>query len=459
MEAVMRALLKIALLPFLVIATQTLGAPPSEPQPGLERVGHIIVIFLENRSFDHLYGLFPGADGLSNADLDTVQITPEGNRFEVLPAVLNNYIPSWIDKRFAPTLPNEPFSADQFIDLREQTGDPVHRFYQEQQQINGGKMNRFVAFSGVGGLPMGYFDGHTLPLFKLAQEYTLADHFFHAAFGGGFLNHMWLICACTPRYEDAPAELLAHLDANGQMTSDGSVTPDGFVVNTIQPRFGLHNPRVDEERFRLPPQTMPTIGRLLTDAGISWAWYSGGYANATAGHPDPTFVYHHQPFAYFADYGDGTAGRSEHLKDERDMLEAINDRTLPAVSFYKPLGTNDEHPGYANVLQGDNHAAWLIQVIFNSFIWNDAVIIVTYASNGGIWDHVGPPKIDRWGPGTRVPAIIVSRFAKRHFVDHTTYDTTSILKLIETRWHLTPLGERDADAADLTNALQFDGGH
>jgi phospholipase C len=459
MEAVMRALLKIALLPFLVIATQTFAAPPSGPRSGLERVGHIIVIFLENRSFDHLYGLFPGADGLSNADLDTVQITPEGKRFEVLPAVLNNYIPSWIDTRFASALPNEPFPEDQFIDLREQTGDPVHRFYQEQQQINGGKMDRFVAFSGVGGLPMGYFDGHALPLFKLAQEYTLADHFFHAAFGGGFLNHMWLICACTPRYEDAPAELLAHLDANGQMTSDGSVTPDGFVVNTIQPRFGLHNPRVDEERFRLPPQTMPTIGRLLTDAGISWAWYSGGYANATAGHPDPTFVYHHQPFAYFADYGDGTAGRSEHLKDERDMLEAINDRTLPAVSFYKPLGTNDEHPGYANVLQGDNHAAWLIQMIFNSFIWNDAVIIVTYASNGGIWDHVAPPKIDRWGPGTRVPAIIVSRFAKRHFVDHTTYDTTSILKLIETRWHLTPLSERDANAADLTNALEFGSGH
>jgi phospholipase C len=200
---------------------------------------------------------------------------------------------------------------------------------------------------------------------------------------------------------------------------------------------------------------MPTIGRLLTDAGISWAWYSGGYVNATSGRPDPTFVYRHQPFAYFADYADGTAGRSEHLKDERDMLKAINDRTRPPASFYKPLGMNEEHPDYANVIQGDNHAAWIIHMIRNSFIWDDAVIIVTVASNGGIWDHVAPPKIDRWGPGTRVPAIIVSRFTRRHFVDHTTYDTTSILKLIETRCHLTPLSERDANAADLTNALQF----
>jgi phospholipase C len=459
MEAVMRALLKIALLPLLVVSTEALAAPPPEPRPGLDRVGHIIVIFLENRSFDHLYGLFPGADGFSEAGSGATQVTPNGERFDVLPAVLNNYAPSWVDQRFSAGLPNEPFREDRFVDLRDLTGDPVHRFYQEQEQINGGKMNQFVAYSDVGGLPMGYFDGHQLPLFRLAQEFTLADHFFHAAFGGGFLNHMWLICACTPRYDDAPAGLVAQLDAHGRMISDGAVTPDGFAVNTIQPRSGLHNPTVTDERYRLPPQTMPTIGRLLTDGGISWAWYAGGYANAIAGHANPSFIYHHQPFAYFADYADGTAGRAEHLKDESDMLEAIDDRTLPAVSFYKPLGIDDEHPGYADLLRGDGHAAWIVQRIQNSFIWNDAVIIITYGSNGGLWDHVAPPKIDRWGPGTRVPAIIISRFAKRHFVDHTIYDTTSILKLIETRWRLTPLSERDANAADLTNALQFDSSH
>jgi acid phosphatase len=120
-----------------------------------------------------------------------------------------------------------------------------------------------------------------------------------------------------------------------------------------------------------------------------------------------------------------------------------------------PLGMDDEHPGYANVVSGDYHAAWLIQTIRNSFIWDDAVIIVTYGTNGGMWDHVAPPVVDRWGPGIRVPAIIISRFAKRHFVDHTIYDTTSILKLIETRWQLTPLGDRDASAANLTNALEL----
>jgi phospholipase C len=120
-EVVMRAMRNIALILFLIMATRTLAAPPPEPRPVLERVGHIIVIFLENRSFDHLYGLFPGADGLNDAGRAADQITPDGQRFDVLPAVLNNYTAAWIDRRFASGLPNEPFREDHFVDLREQT--------------------------------------------------------------------------------------------------------------------------------------------------------------------------------------------------------------------------------------------------------------------------------------------------------------------------------------------------
>ena len=406
--------------------------------------------------------MFPGADGVDNAGFAAIQVTAEGRQFATLPAVINNRSlrsgspesSFGIDTRFAPGLPNGPFRADRYVGLRERTGDLIHRFYQEQEQIDDGRMDKFVAVSGAGALPMGYFDGSSLMLYKLAAEYTLADRFFHAAFGGGFLNHFWLICACTPRFDDAPAGLVAQLNPDGKLIRDGAVTPDGYAVNTIDPLSTPHDPIIPD-RFRLPPQTMPTIGRLLTDAGVSWAWYSGGYADAVAGHPDPSFIPHHQPFTYFADYAEGSAGRAEHLFDERDMIRAIRTRTLPAVSFYKPIGVDDEHPGYADLVRGDSHAAQIIDEIEKSFIWDDSVIIVTYAGNGGIWDHVAPPKIDRWGPGTRVPTIIISPFAKRHFIDHTTYDTTSILKLIETRWRLTSLGSRDAHAADLTNALQF----
>jgi phospholipase C len=447
---------KILFCVFLTTSMSAQAQQAAERRPELSRIGHIIVLFLENRSFDHLYGLFPGAEGIHASGFASIQVSAEGRQFATLPAVINNLSRlGGIDSRFAAGLPNGPFRADRFVGLEEHTGDPVHRFYQEQEQIDGGKMDRFVAVSDTGALPMGYLDGRELPLFRLAREYTLADRFFHAAYGGSLLNHFWLICSCTPRYDNAPENLVAKLDADGRMIKDGAVTPDGYAVNTIDPISTPHDPTITDNRQFLPLQTMPTIGRRLTDAGVSWAWYSGGFTAAVAGHPDSTFIYHHQPFAYFADYATGTAGRSEHLKDEHDMLRAIRDRTLPAVSFYKPIGADNEHPGYANLVRGDYHAADIIYQIQQSFVWDDAVIIVTYAGNGGIWDHVAPPKIDRWGLGTRVPTIIISPFAKRHFVDHTTYDTTAILKLIETRWGLTPLGERDAHAADLTNALQF----
>ena len=305
----MQSLWKALLFLFLAITGPALAASPYEHRPELDRIGHIIVVFLENRSFDHLYGLFPGAEGIQDSGFASIQLSAEGLQFATLPAVINNLARlGGIDSRFAAGLPNGPFRADRYVNLEERTSDPVHRFYQEQEQIDGGKMDRFVAVSDTGALPMGYFDGSALPLFSLAREYTLADRFFHAAFGGALLNHFWLICACTPRYNDAPENLVAKLDADGRMIKEGAVTPDGYAVNTIDPVSEPHDPKITDDRQFLPLQTMPTIGRRLTDAGVSWAWYSGGFADAVAGHPDPTFIYHHQPFAYFADYAAGTPG-------------------------------------------------------------------------------------------------------------------------------------------------------
>jgi phospholipase C len=168
------------------------------------------------------------------------------------------------------------------------------------------------------------------------------------------------------------------------------------------------------------------------------------------------FQYHHQPFIYFENYKDGTAAKAAHLKDEDDFIAAVSAGMLPPVSFVKPVGINNEHPNYTNVIVGENHVLDLItRIKNNSTLWADTAIIVTYDENGGFWDHVPPPVVDRWGPGTRVPAIVISPFAKKHFVDSTVYDTTSILALIEHRFGLTPLTSRDMNAADLTNAFDF----
>jgi len=128
---------------------------------------------------------------------------------------------------------------------------------------------------------------------------------------------------------------------------------------------------------------------------------------------------------------------------------------MPSVSFIKPIGEENEHPGYADIVAGENHVIQLINAIQSGPEWNSTAIIITYDENGGFWDHVAPPAIDRWGPGARVPAIIVSPYAKKGFVDHTQYETVSILAFIEKRFGVAALGTRDAAAADLENAFDF----
>jgi phospholipase C len=420
-------------------------------------VNHIVVIYQENWSFDALYGHFPGANGTAQASaVSLTQVDKTGAPLAAAPPPLNG---KDVDPSFAaiePTIPLRPFDLAAFIRPETQTGDIVHRFYTQQLQIDGGRMDKFIAWSDNGGLVMSYFDATDLPEGKLARQYTLCDNFFQAAFGGSFLNHMWLIAAATPVFPNAPAAMAAvPPDAAGRTVADKVVTPDGYVVNTA---FSVNRPVppfVKDPATLVPNQDMPTIGDRLSAKGLSWAWYSGGWNDAMAGRPDPLFQFHHQPFTFFRSLADGTEAKRMHLKDEKDFLAAVADGTLPAVSFVKPLGPDNEHPGYSNLLRGQLHVADLVNRIRASRAWDDTVIIITYDENGGRWDHVAPPVVDRWGPGTRVPTIVVSAFAKKATVDHTQYDTTSILKLIEQRFDLQPLGTRDANAGSLLNALEF----
>ena len=431
----------------LIAALSLCAAVPADASEPLARIRHIVVIYLENHSFDNLYGWFPGAEGIASApSANTLQADPEGRVYDSLPPIN--------DPRFPAKLPNRPFDIGRYVPADRRIEDLAHRYYQHQAQINGGRMDRFAAVSNAGGLVMGYYDGRKLPLWKYAQRYTLADHFLQAAFGGSFLNHMWLACACTPRFDNPPPELLARLDGNGVLIKDGALTPDGYAVNTIFPAQAPH-PKSANPKHLLPPLTQPTLGDRLSDKGVSWAWYAGGWNDAVAGRPDPGFQFHHQPYAYFRRYAEGTKDRAEHLKDKADLIKAIEGNALPAVAFYKPIGGLNEHPGYTDLLSGDRHAAEIIGKIEKSKLWPHALVIVTYDEFGGFWDHVPPPKGDRWGPGSRVPALILSPLAKHGQVDHTPYDTTSILRLIEARYGLEPLGERDAEANDLSNALKL----
>jgi len=438
-------------------------AQQSQTAPTLQSaIQHVVVIYQENWSFDSLYGSFAGANGLRNASATIPQIDKlTGAPIRQLPQpLIGNGMP---DPDFPAGLPVQPYNASSYILPTALAGDLVHRFYQEQSQIDGGKMDKFVTWSDNPGLVFSNFDARLMPEGLLAKQYVLADNFFHSAFGGSLLNHHWLICACTPTFPNAPAGVVAKLDATGQLAldpsgkivQDGFVTPDGYVVNTAYTVNAPHPASVPAAKL-LPDQTNPTIGDRLSAAGISWKWYSAGWDNALAGNPDPLFQFHHQPFAYYQNYADGTAAKAAHLQDETNFLADLKAGKLPAVSFVKPLGTDNEHPGYASLAAGQQHVAALVAAVQASSAWPSTAIIITYDENGGRWDHVPPPgPFDRWGPGTRVPTIVISPWAKRGFVDHTEYETVSILALIEKRWALQPLGPRDAKANPLRNVFKF----
>jgi phospholipase C len=484
----------------IVLLNSCISAPP--PAGPLGAIDTIVVIYAENHSFDNMYGLFPNANGIVSAFPNaTRQLDHDGTVLPHLPPVYTHGKP---DPNYPQQLPNGPFRIDAppvNRRLDERVPSPVHTYWRNIEQINNGNNNKFVAMSDTGAWTMGYYDGSSLRMWKWAQRYTLADTFFMGAFGSSFLNHHWLICACTPEYKDAPESMRAQLDADGrlkrrpsspksvlegrvQLSHDGQITPDGYAVQAGDPPYqpsgtppapGGNPDLADPSKHPLPPQTAKTIGDTLSAKGISWAWYAEAWNDALAdgrrppdakrtviyGEDDasPNFQAHHQPFNYYARFAPGTPDRERYLKDGADFEAAIEKGTLPQVSFYKPAGKHNQHPGSTDILSGDIHIASLLEKLEKSPQWPKMLVIVTYDENGGYWDHVSPPRGagwgDRWGPATRVPAIIVGPTVKRGFIDRTSYDTTSILKLITKRFDLEPLPGVRAAAGDLTAAFDF----
>ncbi|ACB66797.1 acid phosphatase [Burkholderia ambifaria MC40-6] len=495
------------------------------------QVRHIVVIYAENRSFANLYGDFPGVrHPLSEVrPEDARQLDRDGKTpLPVLPKIWGGLVPraQEVDgKRYAiaerdiDRLPNAPFR------IADAQGKPLpngvitrdlwHRFYQNQMQIAGGRNDQFAAWADSGGLVMGHYrnSADMLRLWNLARQYTLCDNFFMAAFGGSWLNHMFLISAQPPIYPDAhkhphAAKLLSKVDGDDpagtrltlaadspasaldgppKFAVDGPLTPDGYGVNTMAPPYQpSYVPPADPgnaayadpaDHRVIPPQGHATIGDRLSEKNVDWAWYSGAWQYALE-HRDtgmvPDFQYHHQPFNYFANYAPGTDARRKHLRDAgvgdepstNRFIADIDAGRLPAVTFYKPQGNLNMHAGYADVESGDRHIANVIEHIRRSPQWANTVIVMTHDENGGWWDHVAPPAGDRWGPGSRIPALVISPFAKKGYVDHTMYDTNSILRFISRVHGLAPLdgvAARDKAFAargatppgDLTNALDL----
>ena len=298
-------------------------------------------------------------------------------------------------------------------------------------------MDGFISWTDNPGLVFSYVDASNMPEGLLAKRYTLADNFFQSAFGGSFLNHLFLICACAPTFPNAPPAAVATLDQNGRLaltpegkiSHDGYVTPDGYAINTAFTVNAPHPANVPAANL-LPNQTAPTIGDRLDAAKVS---FDGIRAAGTtlSGNPDPLFSStirrsrstpttptERRPRP-------NSPGRTEFLRISRAGCQR---------SFIERWDPTTNIRGTPPNARGQEHVLALVDAVRNG-PWNTAIII-TYDENGGRWD---PSPRRRSTAGVRSRVTIIIHRTRSGVVPRR--ETVSISRSSK-RWDLRPLGTR-----------------
>jgi phospholipase C len=374
------------------------SSTPAEELATTTPIKHFLVLMQENHSFDNYFGTYPGADGIPEDTCMPVDNSRDPSR----PATTDACV--------------EPFhiEGEAILDLGHSGG--VHN-----AQYNNGRMDGFIKVfndrRGVGNQAMGHYDDRDIPYYwNVADNYVLFDRLFTSAAGGSVWNHMFWTTG-TPG--NPAADLLL---------------PTGF-------------------------DHVPTIFDRLQEAGISWKFYVQNYRPEitfrTPGTGDDASQIVWVPPLNYNRFLDDPA-LSSRIVDMSEYHRDLADGTLPAVSFMVPAGASEHPPG--SIQAGERFVRSLLNALMASSSWNSSAFMWTYDDWGGWYDHVAPPVVDQYGYGFRSPALLVSPYAKKGHVDHTTLDFTSELKFIQNNWGVAPLGDRDRAANDITTAFDFSAG-
>jgi phospholipase C len=286
-------------------------------------------------------------------------------------------------------------------------------------QYNNGKMNGFVAAyqseGRDGAATMGYYDARDLSTYwNLASQYVLFDRFFSSTREGEMSNRSYWVSAAN--------------------------TPDGNAKQ-VQAAYAKQL----------------TIFDRLQAAGVSWKFYVQGYNPAetsrtsSAGHPTTQPV--RVPLLNYERFLDNPA-LSGHIVDMSQYYKDLDAGTLPAVSYIASNGPSERSA--RSIQTGQALVGDLITNLMVSTSWSSSAFLLSYDGSGGWFDHVTPPQIDKSGYGMRVPALLVSSYARAGFIDSTPLDSTSALKFIEDNWRLAPLAKRDTTSNSLVAAFDFD---
>ncbi len=382
--------------------------------PTSSNIEHLVVVIQENTAFDVYYGQYckaaTGSNPTCNDGPDCCEAGPATDPSGAKPVTLD--------------------------DAQHGAFDPNHEGACMTAEIDGGKMDHYVTGASVAKCSdpqnFAYADPKVIqPYRELAAKSALADRWFQPVVGSSSANDMYFAMA---KFEFV----------------DNTKTPDA-----IGAKCGLHGAR--------STLTDQSIGDLLADAGVPWAFYLQGYQamvdankqNISCADADPACPAGIN--SYPCDYDPGDVpfqfetrfrDNPKYMRDFTQLSKDLDAGKLPSVVFVKALGFRTEHPGYKSTISdGVTFVTGLVDTIEQSKYADSTLILYTYDESGGFFDHVAPPpdsKVDGKAYGARVPTMAIGPFAKQNFISHVTLEHSSIVKFIEWNWLDKATGELGA---------------
>lgn len=403
----------------VVVASTPTPQPDSDPELvalARRKIRHIVFLVKENRTFDHLFGRFPGADGATEG------MTCDGT-----------------------IVPLER--------ARDDSPGAGHSFQAGIVAINGGRMNCFDRLDSGKHLE-GYVQFHEdqIPSYwAYARAFTLADRFFSSSYGPTAVEHYWIIASQSDRFVDneRPLEGQGGEEPIGEYCDDPLERAWSFPRLSEEEEAEIYRleevPDVKAVRAtwveRWPCHDIRILPDLLERRGISWKYYTG---------PSPYFmVIQGIPHVRYGPMWEKVVSWQRFVPD----VEAGD---LPSVSWLVPPADLSDHPGYGAMCAGENWTGQQLNAIMRSPEWKHTAVVLTWDDFGGYYDHVPPPHVDIYGYGPRVPAIVISPWSRPGAIWSETADFSSVLRFIETVFDLPALTERDANANDLLSTFDFE---
>jgi phospholipase C len=361
-------------------------------------IDHVVILVRENHSFDNLFGTFPGAAGTTSAKLDT------GRSVKLI------------------RTPDHTL-----LDIDHSGGAAGFA-------VNNGQMNQFNLLPGAIQNGMNIADSQyqqkDIPSYwSYAQNFTLDDHFFATIMGPSFPNHLVTIAADSANTVDNPIGQTFH-----------AWGCDGGPYSTVS----ATNPETGQNYAVKPCFDMPTMADTFQKHHVSWTYYAPGQYQSG---------YIWSSFDAIKSVRNSSLWKTNVRASSR-FIKDVKAGKLPQVSWLVTGEETSDHPPYS-ICVGQSWAVKQINAIMQSAYWKSTLIVLTWDDFGGFYDHMSPPVVDHISLGPRVPTILISPYARPRYVDHHTLDFTSILRFIETNFHLPALTSRDRSAASLLTSLDF----